>query len=76
MGWRAGKLILQVPAFSHQDFSLTGVPAMPQGKEVLLGLNMTGVIVAIVFLVTGLWCLIWIPWVVDSMKSDPNYKGD
>jgi hypothetical protein len=47
---------------------------MPQGKEVFLGLNQTGVIVAIVLFVTGLWCLIWIPWVVDSMKSDPNFS--
>jgi len=47
---------------------------MPQGKEVFLGLNQTGVIVLAVLFVTGLWCLIWIPWVVDSMKSDPSEK--
>jgi hypothetical protein len=47
---------------------------MPQGKEVFLGLNQTGVIVMIVlFLVTGP-CLFWLPWVIDSMKSDPNAK--
>jgi hypothetical protein len=47
---------------------------MPQGKEVLLGLNQTGVIVAVVlFLVTGP-CLFWIPWFIDSMKADPNAK--
>jgi hypothetical protein len=45
---------------------------MPQGKVVFAGLNQTGLIVAIVLFVTGLWCLIWIPWVVDSMKGDPN----
>ena len=42
---------------------------MPQGKEVFLGLNQTGLIVAIVlFLVCFPLC--WIPWVVDSMKAD------
>jgi hypothetical protein len=46
---------------------------MPQGKEVLLGLNQTGVIVAILLLV---FCfpLCWLPLVIDSMKADPNAK--
>lgn len=46
---------------------------MPQGKEVLLGLNQTGVIVAIVLLFVC-FPLVWLPWVIDSMKSDPNVK--
>ena len=46
---------------------------MPQGKEVFLGLNQTGVIVAIVlFFVCFPLC--WIPLVIDSMKADPNAK--
>ncbi len=46
---------------------------MPQGKEVILGLNQTGLIVAIVL---GLLCLplAIIPFFVDSMKADPNVK--
>jgi hypothetical protein len=46
---------------------------MPQGKEVILGLNQTGVIVAIVL---GLLCLplCVVPFFIDSMKSDPNAK--
>ena len=46
---------------------------MPQGKEVLLGLNQTGVIVAILLL---FFCfpLCWLPLVIDSMKADPNAK--
>ena len=46
---------------------------MPQGKEVLLGLNQTGVIVAIVLLVVC-FPLCWLPLVIDSMKADPNAK--
>jgi hypothetical protein len=46
---------------------------MPQGKEVFLGLNQTGVIVMIVMFFVCL-PLIWIPFVIDSMKSDPNEK--
>jgi len=44
---------------------------MPQGKVVFAGLNQTGLIV---FLVLFLACfpLCWIPWLVDSMKGDPN----
>jgi hypothetical protein len=45
---------------------------MPQGKVVALGLNQTGVIVAVVlFLLTGP-CFFWIPWCIDSMKGDPD----
>lgn len=42
---------------------------MPQGKEVFLGLNQTGVIV---FILLILFCipLCWIPFLIDSMKSD------
>ena len=46
---------------------------MPQGKAVLLGLNQTGLIVAIVLL---FFCfpLCWIPLVIDSMKGEPESK--
>jgi len=41
---------------------------MPQGKAVFLGLNQTGLIVAIIlFFTTG--CLFWIPWLIDSMRG-------
>jgi hypothetical protein len=46
---------------------------MPQGKEVLLGLNQNGVIVAIILFFVCL-PLMWLPWVIDSLKSDPNVK--
>jgi hypothetical protein len=67
-------LISVLPKF-HEYSPTLEVLAMPQGKEVLLGLNMTGVIVCVVLL---FFCLplAWLPWVIDSMKSDPNYKGD
>ena len=44
---------------------------MPQGKEVFLGLNQTGVIV---FVLLVLLCLpiCWIPFLIDSMKSLPS----
>jgi hypothetical protein len=45
---------------------------MPQGKVVFAGLNQTGLIVFIVCMVTGFWCIAWLPWVIDSMKGDPN----
>ena len=44
---------------------------MPQGKEVFAGLNQTGLIVFIILLLVCL-PLCWLPWVIDSMKSDPN----
>jgi hypothetical protein len=47
---------------------------MPQGKEVFLGLNQTGVIV---FFVCGLLCFplgFIVPFFIDSMKSDPSAK--
>ncbi len=48
---------------------------MPQGKVVFAGLNQTGVIVLVICaVIPALWCFIWIPWVVDSMKGDPNFS--
>ena len=44
---------------------------MPQGKEFFLGLNQTGGILFIILLIVCL-PLCWIPFVIDSMKSDPN----
>jgi hypothetical protein len=44
---------------------------MPQGKVVFAGLNQTGLIVAIVLAVFCL-PLAFIPWLIDSMKGDPN----
>jgi hypothetical protein len=47
---------------------------MPQGKEVFLGLNQTGVIV---FFVAGILCFpigFIVPFLVDSCKSDPSVK--
>jgi hypothetical protein len=44
---------------------------MPQGKVVFAGLNQTGLIVFIVLLVMC-FPLFWLPWVIDSMKGDPN----
>ena len=41
---------------------------MPEGKEVFLGLNQTGVIVFIVLLVTVPF-LCWLPFIIDNMKS-------
>ena len=43
---------------------------MPQGKAVFAGLNQTGVIVVIVLFFVC-FPLMWIPWVVDSMKGEP-----
>ena len=44
---------------------------MPQGKAVFAGLNQTGLIVFIVVLIMCFpFC--WIPWVVDSMKGNPE----
>lgn len=45
---------------------------MPQGKVVFAGLNQTGLIVMIVLFVLTGPCLFWLPWVIDSMKGDPN----
>ena len=46
---------------------------MPQGKEVLLGLNQTGVIVAIILFFVC-FPLVVVPFFIDSMKADPNAK--
>jgi hypothetical protein len=45
---------------------------MAQGKIVFAGLNQTGVITFVVLLLLC-WVLAWIPWVVDSMKGDPEF---
>ena len=46
---------------------------MPQGQEVFLGLNQTGVIVFILLLA---FCfpLCWIPFLIDSMKADRSVR--
>jgi hypothetical protein len=41
---------------------------MPQGKNVLLGLNQNGVIVFIILIFVCL-PLCWLPWVIDSLKG-------
>jgi hypothetical protein len=46
--------------------------SMPEGKVVFAGLNQTGLIVFIVLLLVTGPCLCWLPWVIDSMKGDPN----
>jgi len=44
---------------------------MPQGKEVFLGLNQNGVIMVIVlFFVCTPLC--WIPFLIDSLKGEPE----
>ena len=43
---------------------------MPQGKEVFLVLNQNGVIIFIILLLTTGPCFCWVPWLVDSLKSD------
>jgi hypothetical protein len=45
---------------------------MPQGKVVIAGLNQTGLIVFIILLFTTGPCLCWLPWVIDSMKGEPE----
>jgi len=47
---------------------------MAQDKIVFGGLNQTGVIVFAVLLVTTGPCLCWLPWVIESMKGDPNVQ--
>jgi len=44
---------------------------MAQGKIVFGGLNKTGVIVFVILLFVAL-PLCWLPWVIGSMKGDPN----
>jgi hypothetical protein len=50
----------------------SGEVFMPQGKAVFLGLNQTGLIVAILmfFLCTPFLC--WIPWLIDSCRGNPE----
>jgi len=60
--------------FTCDSPTLMRVFEMPQGKEVFLGLNQSGVIV---FFVAGLLCFplgFIVPFFIDSMKSDPNAK--
>jgi hypothetical protein len=45
---------------------------MPQGKAIFLGLNQTGLIVMIILFCTTGPCLFWIPWLIDSMKGEPE----
>ena len=47
---------------------------MPQGKVVVAGLNQTGVILAVVLILTTGPCLGWLPWVLDFTKGDPNVQ--
>ena len=44
---------------------------MPQGKAVFGGLNQNGVIVFIVLILVCL-PLCWIPFLVDSLKGEPE----
>jgi hypothetical protein len=44
---------------------------MPQGKVAFAGLNQNGVIVFIVLIFVCL-PLCWIPWLVDSLKGEPE----
>ena len=48
---------------------------MAKGKEVFLGLNQNGLIAFIVLLIVC-FPLAWIPWLVDSCKSDPTKPID
>ncbi len=42
-------------------------------KTVFAGLNQTGLIVFIVLIVVpGGLCFCWLPWVIPSMKGDPQ----
>jgi len=44
---------------------------MPEGKAVFIGLNQTGLIVFIILLLVCL-PLCWIPFLIDSMKGEPE----
>jgi hypothetical protein len=44
---------------------------MPQDKAVFLGLNQTGLIVFIILIIVCL-PLCWIPFLIDSMKGNPE----
>lgn len=44
---------------------------MPQGEEVFLGLNQSGVIVFIILIFVCL-PLCWLPFVLDSTKAAPK----
>ena len=47
---------------------------MPKGRVVFGGLNQEGVIVFIILLVLTGPCLCWLPWVIDSVKGDPEFQ--
>jgi len=44
---------------------------MPQGQEVALGLNQSGLIVFIILLFVCL-PICWLPWVIDSLRGTPR----
>jgi len=44
---------------------------MPQGKAVFAGLNQSGLVVFIILIVICL-PLCWIPFLVDSLKGEPE----
>jgi hypothetical protein len=45
---------------------------MPEGKAVFAGLNQNGLILFIILLVFTGPCLCWLPWVIDSLKGNPE----
>jgi hypothetical protein len=46
---------------------------VPQGKAVFAGLNQTGLLVFLVLaLVPGACLFCWLPWVVESMRGEPD----
>jgi hypothetical protein len=47
---------------------------MGNGKEQFAGLNQNGFVVFIILIVTVPF-LCWLPWVIDSLKADPEYLG-
>jgi hypothetical protein len=50
---------------------IQGGKKMPEGKAVFLGLNQTGLIVFIILIIVCL-PLCWIPFLIDSMKGEPE----
>lgn len=45
---------------------------MAEGRVVFAGLNQQGLILFIILLVLTGPCFCWVPWLIDSMKGDPN----